>query len=276
MTEPKQTGSDATEPFVAPTDGPPADGVDGTTLDAEVDIARAEAEAMAMAADELGEDEDLDEVATPVDDAGPTDETRAVVIDEVPAAAAAPVEPVEPEPVEVIADAPVPTDEELAAAEVADAADADDGDPEATAAVGGAAVAGGVVAGGAGRSLPGRRGARGAQAAAVPARAERPVLDPSVRVEDRASKWFVIGTFAVFGLLFLNAILLGTGGVFTPYVEPTPSPTPIPTAAPSVAPSASAGPSVVPSGSVAPAGSAAASGSIAPSAPTTSGSPGPS
>jgi hypothetical protein len=100
-----------------------------------------------------------------------------------------------------------------------------------------------------------------------PTSSSAPVAEPAIRINDRASKIFVIATVAVFALIFLNGMLLGTGGTFRPYI--TPSPAPSVSASPSVA----ASESPAPSGSIGP--SAAASGSVAPSvsAPAASGSP---
>jgi hypothetical protein len=157
-----------------------------------------------------------------------------------------------------------------------------DEDPTATAMAGAATGAGAPTTdsalGTATRTGATGRAARDARPAA---RAEKVVVDPSVHVADPASKWFVIATIAVFGLIFLYAALLGTGGVFTPYVEPTAPPSPSAPAAPSgsVAPDGS----IAPSGSAGASGSPAASGSTAPAAsvapsaaPAASGSPGPS
>jgi hypothetical protein len=102
-----------------------------------------------------------------------------------------------------------------------------------------------------------RRGATQPAIAAVP--------EPAIRIKDRASSLFVIITVAAFVLIFLNAILLGNGGVFNPYVAPTEPPTPSIVASPSAAGSAAPSGSASPSGSVAPSGSAAPSPSAAPS-----------
>jgi len=81
--------------------------------------------------------------------------------------------------------------------------------------------------------------------------------DQAVHINDRASKFFVLGTVLVFLLILLNGALFGVGGA----LSPTPSPTPRPS--PTVAPS----PSLAPSGSPASSGSPSASGSPAPSIP---------
>ena len=108
-----------------------------------------------------------------------------------------------------------------------------------------------------------RRGVAQPAVAAVPERA--------IRIKDRASSLFVIATVAVFAVIFLNAVLLGNGGIFNPYVPPTEAPSPSivasPSAAGSAAPSGSASPTVSasPSSSATPSGSAAPSPSAAPS-----------
>ena len=61
----------------------------------------------------------------------------------------------------------------------------------------------------------------------------------AIRVTDRASKVFVLGTVLVFVLIFLYGALLGTGGAFTPYHSPSPSPTPLESPSPSAADSPS-------------------------------------
>ena len=62
----------------------------------------------------------------------------------------------------------------------------------------------------------------------------------AVHVKDDVSKWFVIGTVAVFVLILLNGILLGSGGLLRPL--PTPTPSASPSASPSAGPSGSASP----------------------------------
>jgi hypothetical protein len=88
----------------------------------------------------------------------------------------------------------------------------------------------------------------------------------AVHVKDDVSKWFVLGTVAVFVLILLNGMFLGSGGLLRPLSTPTPS------ASPSASPSGSA----TPSGTASPSGSASpsASPSVAPSAtPAASASP---
>jgi hypothetical protein len=77
------------------------------------------------------------------------------------------------------------------------------------------------------------------------------VIDPSLRVRDRVSALFVIGTLVVFGAIFANALAFGHGGAFS--VPPTPQPTvnvtpaPSGSASPSGSPAASTSPSAAPS-----------------------------
>jgi hypothetical protein len=95
------------------------------------------------------------------------------------------------------------------------------------------------------------KGTRAARSAAEPAgprgrrspaaRSAIPV-DPSLRIHDRASIWFVYASIAVFVLILANAMLFGTGGTFTPLATPTPQPTVsatpfFPTGTPTAAPS---------------------------------------
>lgn len=107
------------------------------------------------------------------------------------------------------------------------------------------------------------------------------VVDPSLRITDRASQLFVLLVVGVFVAIFLNGIVLGRGGLLTPI--PTASPVPVVTAAPSespgasgsaaptnspvasVSPSATPAPSATPVPSVTPAPSAAPSATPAPS-----------
>jgi hypothetical protein len=73
----------------------------------------------------------------------------------------------------------------------------------------------------------GRRAAAGAAGgAALSARAARNriVVDPALRIRDRVSQAFVVGTVVVFALIFLNALAFGHGGAFSA----------VPTAAPSI------------------------------------------
>jgi hypothetical protein len=102
------------------------------------------------------------------------------------------------------------------------------------------------------------------------------VAEPAIRIKDRASSLFVIVTVAAFVLIFLNALLLGNGGVFNPYVPPTEPPTPSIVESPSASGSAAPSGSALPSGSASPSGTVAPSGSVAPSpsaAPSVSPSP---
>lgn len=109
---------------------------------------------------------------------------------------------------------------------------------------------------------PGRGGApagmggprrQGAPAPGKPTRAKAVVLDPSLRIRDRVSEIFVIGTLVVFLAIFANALAFGHGGAFS--AVPTPAPTsnaslgPNPSAAPSSSPAASptAAPAATPS-----------------------------
>ena len=179
-----------------------------------------------------------------------------------PAAPEPEPEPAAPEP-EPAAPEPEP-DTELAA-DIDDATDAetlefDDDVPTEILAAGAAAAAPSPTV----PTTPeGRR--RGSTQPAIAA-----VPEPAIRIKDRASSLFVVVTVAVFAVIFLNAVLLGNGGVFNPYVAPTEPPTPSIVASPS--PSGS----VAPSGSASPSGSAAPSGSTAPSpsaAPSVSPSP---
>ena len=56
-------------------------------------------------------------------------------------------------------------------------------------------------------------------------------VDPALRVRDRASEAFVIGTVLVFAAIFLNALAFGQGGAFStsPAASPTVSATEAPT-----------------------------------------------
>lgn len=108
---------------------------------------------------------------------------------------------------------------------------------------------------------PGRGGApagmggprrRGAPAAAKPTKAKAVVLDPSLRIRDRVSSIFVIGTLVVFLAIFANALAFGHGGAFS--ATPTPAPTanaslgpnPSGAASPSPAASPTSGPTAAP------------------------------
>jgi len=81
------------------------------------------------------------------------------------------------------------------------------------------------------------------------------VSEQAVRVDDRASAWFVIALVALFAIVLANALLLGHGGLVshllptpTPIVTPAPTaqPTAQPTAAPTASPSATATPAPTP------------------------------
>lgn len=109
-------------------------------------------------------------------------------------------------------------------------ADAEAGPAEAAAAAGAAA--------------PGRRPIRPSErraARGVATTAPTP-SEQAVHVEDRASKWFVIGSIAVFVAILLNAMLLGQGGALVPDPTPTPVPTASSPASPPVSPSVSGSP----------------------------------
>ena len=56
-------------------------------------------------------------------------------------------------------------------------------------------------------------------------------IDPSLRIQDRASALFVVLTVAVFAVILLNGIVLGKGGFLAPLATPTPIPTLAPTPA---------------------------------------------
>ncbi len=76
-----------------------------------------------------------------------------------------------------------------------------------------------------------RRAARAAERTQIP-------IDPSLKIKDRASALFVILVIVVFGLIALNGLVLGRGGLLTPLPTLGPLPTAAPTAAPTTAPSA--------------------------------------
>ncbi len=103
-------------------------------------------------------------------------------------------------------------------------------------------------------------GPRRRSAAASASRAPSP-SEVAVHVREDVSKYFVIAVAVVFSLIFLNAMLLGTGGLLRPLATPTPEPS----ASASASPAASAGtsPTTLPStpGSVGPTLSAAPSAS---------------
>jgi hypothetical protein len=114
-------------------------------------------------------------------------------------------------------------------------------------------------------AIPAPRGSgRDTQRPGTKAATPAQVIDPSIRVGDRASAIFVLGTVAVFVLIFLNAMLLGTGGTLHPYVIRSPKPTASASVPASVAPSASSSPAA--SGSPSTSASPAPSGSAGPSA----------
>lgn len=181
-------------------------------------------------------------------------------------------------------DATEAVDSEPASAEEADADDA----PDEADAEGPAALAADEET----RVVPtplvvpsdGRRGrVEGRAAAAAPA---APVPERAIRIDDRISKVFVLVTLLAFALILANGLFFGVGGVFRPYVSPSPPPSelPSPSASGSASPSSSASPSgsgsASPSVSASPSGSAGASGSAAPSssvsAPSSSASAAPS
>jgi hypothetical protein len=68
-------------------------------------------------------------------------------------------------------------------------------------------------------------------------------------VREDWSKVFVIATVAVFVVILLNGVLLGTGGLLRPLATPTPIPTESPSASPSAGESESASPAASPSAS---------------------------
>lgn len=83
-----------------------------------------------------------------------------------------------------------------------------------------------------------RRAARATERSQIP-------IDPALRIKDRASAIFVLVTVVVFGLILLNGLVLGKGGLLTPLptfsiptLAPTAAPTAVPTEAPTAAPSA--------------------------------------
>jgi hypothetical protein len=116
------------------------------------------------------------------------------------------------------------------------------------------------------------RGARGSREPAVPQRAQT-ASDIAVHVDDRASAIFVIAVIGVFVLIFLNAVVLGKGGLLTPIPSPTPIPSLVPgTQAP---PPTSSPAAAAPSGSVAP-GATASPTASAPASVTPGGSASPS
>ena len=82
------------------------------------------------------------------------------------------------------------------------------------------------------------------------------VSEQAVRVDDRASAWFVMALVALFAIVFANALLLGHGGLVSNiFPSPTPAVTAAPTAKPTAVPTAkpTASPTAVPSASATPA-----------------------
>jgi hypothetical protein len=104
---------------------------------------------------------------------------------------------------------------------------------------------------------PATRGAPKATAAVRAGGRTAIVVDPALRIRDRASAVFVALTVIVFVAIFANAMLFGVGGALN--AVPTPSPSPAASGSPG--PSGSA----APSSSTAPSTSAPAS-TAAPSA----------
>ncbi len=88
------------------------------------------------------------------------------------------------------------------------------------------------------------RGMRPSERRAARSHAERSQIqvDPSLRIRDRASSLFVLVTVLVFGLIFLNGLVLGKGGLLTPFQTPTPVPVLTPSPSPSETPSSSPAP----------------------------------
>jgi hypothetical protein len=102
------------------------------------------------------------------------------------------------------------------------------------------------------------RAAIGPSGPAGRARTRGVTIDPSLRIRDRVSEWFVIGTVLIFTAIFLNALAFGHGGALSPSptalpsVEAsfgptaTPEPTPVPIQTPFSVPTPTAGPSESP------------------------------
>lgn len=105
-------------------------------------------------------------------------------------------------------------------------------------------------------AIPGRRRAPAPTGPRVPTASEI-----AVHVREDVSRIYVILAVVVFVAIFLNGLLLGTGGLLAS--KATPSPSPSVSAGPSASASASASSSAPASESVAP--SVAPSGSVAPS-----------
>ena len=110
------------------------------------------------------------------------------------------------------------------------------------------------------RSSAARRRTPGKQASRAPTPSE-----VAVHVRENVSRTFVIAAVAIYIVILLNGIFLGTGGVF----RPLPTPAPTPSESPSASPSSSASPSA--SASASPTTSAPASPSAsAPASPSAS------
>lgn len=89
-------------------------------------------------------------------------------------------------------------------------------------------------------------------------------IDPALRIRDRVSEWFVIGTVLLFAGIFLYALAFGHGGALSPTPTPlpsvvesfgptaTPAPTEPPVATPFSVPTPTAGPSATPAPTAAP------------------------
>jgi len=94
------------------------------------------------------------------------------------------------------------------------------------------------------RSGPAERGAPKATAAVRAGGRTAIVVDPALRIRDRASQVFVALTVIVFVAIFANAMLFGVGGALN--AVPSPSPTASPASSSSPAPSSSSAPSTSP------------------------------
>ena len=118
---------------------------------------------------------------------------------------------------------------------------------------------------------------RGRAKAPATAPAVQPPVETLRYVDDVVSKRWVVVICAAFAAVFLYGILLGTGGVLTPYHSPTPQPTPAPSAAVSATPAASSAVSAAPSASVEVSAAPSEAPSAVPSAaPSATPSPAPS
>ena len=107
--------------------------------------------------------------------------------------------------------------------------------------------------------------------AATRSRTRGVTIDPALRIRDRVSEWFVIGTVLVFAAIFLYALAFGHGGALSPTPTPlpttnasvgptaSPAPTPIPIATPFSVPTPTAGPSATPAPTEAPSAAPSAS-----------------